>query len=64
MCPEAKVPIIRAGFNYLKDETLYPCWGDWFAVLCATIANPLPSRRLRLLTIYAAGLYSCALLRA
>jgi apolipoprotein N-acyltransferase len=26
------------GFNYISDKTLYTRFGDWFAVLCATIA--------------------------
>jgi apolipoprotein N-acyltransferase len=26
------------GFNYIAAKTLYTRWGDWFAVLCATIA--------------------------
>jgi len=26
------------GFNYIADKTVYTRWGDWFALLCATIA--------------------------
>jgi apolipoprotein N-acyltransferase len=26
------------GFRYVQEKTLYTRWGDWFAVLCATIA--------------------------
>lgn len=25
------------GFNYISERTVYTRWGDWFAVLCATI---------------------------
>jgi apolipoprotein N-acyltransferase len=35
-------PFIEAtsytGFNYISDRTLYTRWGDWFPLLCATIA--------------------------
>ena len=26
------------GFNYVKDKTPYTRFGDWFPVLCATLA--------------------------
>ena len=26
------------GFNYTSEETLYTRWGDWFPILCATLA--------------------------
>ena len=26
------------GFSYIADQTLYTRWGDWFPLLCATIA--------------------------
>jgi apolipoprotein N-acyltransferase len=26
------------GFNFISEQTLYTRWGDWFALLCATIA--------------------------
>jgi apolipoprotein N-acyltransferase len=28
----------HTAFSYLKEKTLYTRWGDWFPVLCATIA--------------------------
>jgi apolipoprotein N-acyltransferase len=26
------------GFNYLREKTVYTRWGDWFPVLCVTLA--------------------------
>ena len=26
------------GFDYISEKTLYSRWGDWFPLLCATIA--------------------------
>ena len=25
------------GFSYISERTVYTRWGDWFAVVCATI---------------------------
>lgn len=30
--------ISYAAFNYLTEKTVYTRWGDWFAVVCATVA--------------------------
>ena len=38
MLPPYVESISYTGFNYVSAKTLYTRWGDWFAVLCATIA--------------------------
>jgi apolipoprotein N-acyltransferase len=38
MLPPYQEGISSAAFNYLTEKTLYTRWGDWFPLVCATIA--------------------------